>query len=65
MVQFLPVIGRLVADAIQGTLDPDIRDKFALDRQYTSRSEARLGEPTELELGELCTAADLLHDARC
>jgi len=61
--KFLPVVGRLVADAIQGTLDSAIRDKFALDRQYTSHHEIRLGGPTELDQEELCTTSDLLPNA--
>jgi len=58
--KFLPVIGRLVADAIQETLDPSIRDKFSLDREYTSRHESRSGHQAELDLDKLCVAADLL-----
>jgi len=62
--KFLPVIGRLVADTIQGTLDPDLCDKFALDRQYTSRHDPRSGFPTELDLDELCIPTDLLAKTR-
>ncbi|KAF8229018.1 FAD dependent oxidoreductase [Tricholoma matsutake] len=58
--KFLPVIGRLVADAIQETLDPSIHDKFAPDRQYSSHDESRSGFRAELDLHELCEATDLL-----
>jgi hypothetical protein len=50
-----------VANAIQETLDPGIRDKFILDRQYTSYNESRSGLRAELNLEELCVATDLLR----
>ena len=58
--QFLPVIGRLVADAIQGKMEPELVRKFALDRPTGSNIVSRLGQTAELNLRELCTPEDLL-----
>ncbi|KAJ3762470.1 FAD dependent oxidoreductase [Lentinula raphanica] len=41
--KFLPVIGRLVADAIQGTLDPLLERKFAFKRDITHVDGSRDG----------------------
>jgi len=65
--KFLPNIGRLVSDAIQGTIDPVLVAKFALDRPQPNLNNKhtsglyRLGQsPKELDLTELCTPEDLL-----
>lgn len=59
--KFLPVIGRIVADAIEGTLDPAIAQKFAVDRKPTTvdLSRGKL-KPTDLATEQLCTPEDLL-----
>jgi hypothetical protein len=57
--QFLPVIGRLVADALQGTLDPALAKKFAFGRKHehldTSRPHTK---PEELDPMQLCSPED-------
>ena len=59
--QFLPVIGRIVADAIEGKLDPSLVKKFALDRECTENSISRAGGvPGALEVANLCSPEDLL-----
>ncbi|TCD64557.1 hypothetical protein EIP91_003914 [Steccherinum ochraceum] len=65
--KFLPNVGRLVADAIQGTMDSALAKKFALDRPLPQRNNAytsglyRFGQlPGKLELDNLCTPQDLL-----
>ncbi|KAG6857205.1 hypothetical protein H0H87_008271 [Tephrocybe sp. NHM501043] len=61
--KFLPVIGRLVADAIDGTMEPDVAAKFAIERSYTGSDKSRPGLPiAELDLDQLCTSQDLLLD---
>ncbi|KAF7377841.1 DAO domain-containing protein [Mycena sanguinolenta] len=59
--KFLPVIGQLVADAIEGKLSPQLVNKFALDRTPNQFGERRdqLGRQ-ELDLSQLCTPEDLL-----
>jgi hypothetical protein len=72
--QFLPVIGRLVVDSLQGTLDPALARKFALDRPFQRAfvtgedeqddpSRPRGSKVQVLKEGELCTDADLLPPA--
>ena len=69
--QFLPVIGRLVADAILGELPEDLVKKFALDRQHRSNSdevnlelilriERRIDSTRKLDESSLSTSEDLL-----
>ncbi|KAJ6497714.1 FAD dependent oxidoreductase [Mycena sanguinolenta] len=59
--KFLPVIGRLVADAIEDKLSPELIAKFALDRTPNKFGERRdqLGRQ-ELDLSQLCSPEDLL-----
>ncbi|KAF9268707.1 FAD dependent oxidoreductase [Marasmius fiardii PR-910] len=58
--KFLPVLGRIVADAIQGTLDSQLADKFALDRPITHGDLSRQGmEVRELVLDQLTVPEDL------
>ncbi|EIN10043.1 hypothetical protein PUNSTDRAFT_66610, partial [Punctularia strigosozonata HHB-11173 SS5] len=65
--KFLPVIGRLVADAVQGTMDPVLVKRFAVDRDILkedrsrlSSNESGLGGVQELTEDILCTPEDLL-----
>jgi len=68
--QFLPVIGRLVADAIQGVLPDYLVRKFAFDRQQrpsdtvnpeiTLPIERRIDTTTRLDESLLSTERDLL-----
>ncbi|THH33067.1 hypothetical protein EUX98_g1151 [Antrodiella citrinella] len=65
--KFLPNIGRLVADAIQKTMDAALIEKFALNRPqpdtdnvYASGLYRQAQKPKELDLGSLCTPKDLL-----
>jgi sarcosine oxidase/L-pipecolate oxidase len=54
------VIGRLVADALEGTLDPALVRKFAVDRVFDHGDLSRPPvPPLELTPDELCDAADL------
>ncbi|KAG6920182.1 hypothetical protein DXG01_004951 [Tephrocybe rancida] len=58
--KFLPVIGRLVADAVDGTIQPDVAAKFSIERSYIGTDESRSGAPVvELDLDQLCTPEDL------
>ncbi|KAL6298270.1 FAD dependent oxidoreductase [Sparassis latifolia] len=59
--KFLPNIGGLVADAIEGVLDPALVKKFAVDRQENADVVFRRGRTaSELDFGTLCTSEDLL-----
>ncbi|KAH9046853.1 FAD dependent oxidoreductase [Lactarius hengduanensis] len=59
--KFLPVIGRIVADAIEGTLDPAIAQKFAVDRRHTTLDLLRgTLKPVDLATEQLCTPEDLI-----
>ena len=63
LFQFLPVIGRLVADAIEGTLPPELVKKFAPGRLHEHdviEPSIRLAPPAALLVDELCTPEDLL-----
>nr|GAT57831.1 predicted protein [Mycena chlorophos] len=58
--KFLPVIGRLVADAIEGKLDPAVADKFSPTRPTSLHAdESRHDSIQELDLQSLCTPQDL------
>ncbi|KAK7045622.1 hypothetical protein VNI00_007455 [Paramarasmius palmivorus] len=58
--KFLPVIGRIVADAIEGTLDPELTSKFAVDRKFDHGDKSREGQtPQDLHIDQLCTPQDL------
>lgn len=57
--KFLPVIGRLVADLVEGTLEPTLVKKFAADRVHGRVDSSRSGAPTELDLSQLCSPEDL------
>ncbi|EIN06698.1 FAD dependent oxidoreductase [Punctularia strigosozonata HHB-11173 SS5] len=65
--KFLPVIGRLVADAVQGVMDPALVKRFAVDRDILKEDRTRLpsnergfGGVQELTEDILCTPEDLL-----
>ncbi|KAJ7287241.1 FAD dependent oxidoreductase [Mycena rebaudengoi] len=59
--KFLPVLGRLVTDAIEGKLSPDIEAKFAVDRVPREIDPSRPGQVAqELDLTQLCTPEDLV-----
>ncbi|KAJ3575067.1 hypothetical protein NP233_g1353 [Leucocoprinus birnbaumii] len=58
--KFLPVIGRLVADLIEGSLEPNLVEKFAVNRVHGRVDGSRSGAPTELDLNQLCSPRDLL-----
>ncbi|KAF7315136.1 DAO domain-containing protein [Mycena indigotica] len=59
--KFLPVIGRLVADAIEGKLDPPVAEKFSLTRKPVQTDESRHDNVQELDLNSLCTPEDLAN----
>ena len=53
--QFLPNVGRLVADCLEGVLDPATAAKFAVDRGIAGaiNGERASVVPRELDLEEL------------
>lgn len=60
----MPVIGRIVADAVQGIMDPATKQRFALDRETSlakDGSREHQKERSELIIEELCTPEDLLY----
>ncbi|KAJ7782733.1 FAD dependent oxidoreductase [Mycena metata] len=57
--KFLPVLGSLVADAIESKLSPALVAKFALDRTPNHPDASRHDEVQELDLDQLCTSDDL------
>ncbi|KAH7883202.1 FAD dependent oxidoreductase [Phlebopus sp. FC_14] len=60
--KFLPNIGRLVADALEGKLDPAVAARFAVDRDVSeARNDERVSQVTqELDVDELCRAEDMI-----
>ncbi|KAI0827898.1 FAD dependent oxidoreductase [Trametes gibbosa] len=63
--KFLPVIGRLVVDAIEGKLPADVASRFAVDRPYATKDgviepEIRYHPPEELVVEQLCEPDDLI-----
>ena len=61
LAQFLPNIGRLVADAIEGKMEAELVQKFALGRESHIHTLSRSDEPArELDLSQLCGPEDLL-----
>ncbi|GJJ08116.1 hypothetical protein Clacol_002324 [Clathrus columnatus] len=62
--KFLPILGRLVADRIENTLEPSLMEKFSFNRivkpGYGSDQNRAVTGTTELDLSELCVAEDLL-----
>ncbi|PBK82863.1 FAD dependent oxidoreductase [Armillaria gallica] len=61
---FLPVIGRLVADVLEGKMEPAVAKKFAFDREVDHTDYSRADtKPKELDLSQLCTPEDLARTA--
>jgi len=62
--KFLPVVGLIVSDAIEGRLDPTIAQKFAVDRKQPTLDRFDLSrgllKPVDLDAEPLCTPEDLL-----
>lgn len=62
--QFLPVVGRLVADAIEGKLPSDVASRFAVNRPHAKDGavapELRYQPAEELVVDQLCGPDDLL-----
>ncbi|KAF8270485.1 FAD dependent oxidoreductase [Lactarius quietus] len=59
--KFLPVVGHIVVDAIEGTLDPAIAQKFAVNRKRTTLDLSRgNSKHADLATEQLCTPEDLL-----
>ena len=59
-LQFLPIIGQIVADAIEETLEPSLMKKFAVDRTCTREQLGRTSAAVELDVRALCSLDDLL-----
>ncbi|KIM81419.1 hypothetical protein PILCRDRAFT_8774 [Piloderma croceum F 1598] len=60
--KFLPIIGCIVADAIEEKLDPSQAKRFAVDRDCTQLHSGRTSAPEELDVEGLCSLEDLLPD---
>jgi sarcosine oxidase/L-pipecolate oxidase len=60
--KFLPVIGRIVADAAEEHLDPSLAKKFTVDRDCIRVSSLRASAAGELDTDGLCSPEDLLPD---
>ncbi|KAL7277840.1 hypothetical protein ACG7TL_008785 [Trametes sanguinea] len=63
--KFLPVLGRLVVDGIEGALPPDVANRFAVNRAHGTKDgrvepEIRAHPPAQLVEEELCKPEDLL-----
>ncbi|KAF8517749.1 FAD dependent oxidoreductase [Hysterangium stoloniferum] len=62
--KFLPILGRLVADRFEKTLEPGLAKKFAYDRVFKNGHISDKTRPVsvtkEIEVSSLCTAEDLL-----
>ncbi|KAI0317136.1 FAD dependent oxidoreductase [Amylostereum chailletii] len=59
--KFLPVIGSLVADAVEGKLDPQVADKFAVNREFARTGGSHGGAALQdIENVAFCTPEDLL-----
>ncbi|KAJ3475621.1 hypothetical protein NLI96_g11721 [Meripilus lineatus] len=59
--KFLPNIGRLVADAIENKLEPDLVQRFALNREHNQHHVSRTGpQAQELDVTDLIIPGDLL-----
>jgi sarcosine oxidase/L-pipecolate oxidase len=58
--QFLPNIGRLIVDSLEGTLDAATAARFAVDRQVAgaANTERASNLTQELDIGELCGPED-------
>ncbi|KAF8434971.1 FAD dependent oxidoreductase [Boletus edulis BED1] len=58
--KFLPNIGRLVVDSLEGTLDPATAARFAVDRDVSGATNGERASkvPQELDIAELCGPED-------
>jgi len=54
------VIGRIVADTVEETLDPMLAKKFAVDRNSIRVGLSRASAVEELDIKSLCSPQDLL-----
>ncbi|PVF97512.1 nucleotide-binding domain-containing protein [Serendipita vermifera] len=55
--KFLPVIGRLVKERIEGTLDPQVTQKFSIGRKFdAAHIGSRQGQAKVLNEADLCSA---------
>ena len=58
--KFLPNVGRLVADALEHKLAPEVAARFAPHRRANVHPPSRVGPPPKpLKLEELCVQEDL------
>lgn len=57
--QFLPVLGRVIADRLENKLDDESRELFSFTRPRSGEHVERAGEAFQLEESELTTPADL------
>ncbi|OAX43656.1 FAD dependent oxidoreductase [Rhizopogon vinicolor AM-OR11-026] len=58
--KFLPIIGKLVVDAMEDKLDPELAARFAVDREVKSHNGERISVVVqELNIDELCGPEDL------
>jgi len=62
--KFLPIIGRLVADLVEGKLDSELITKFAVERRAAMPDPSRTGQAKRLNLNQLCTPEDLIPGGR-
>lgn len=53
------MLGRLVTDIIEDKLEPDLVEKFSVNRVRERADKSRSGAPTELHLNQLCSLEDL------
>jgi len=59
--KFLPVLGRLIASRIEGTLPPDLVEKFSSKRDRGAfKNWGWFAQPRELAEQELCESVDLV-----
>ena len=67
IIQFFPILGRLVVDRLEGKLDESLTNRFAFDRVFDMGNVAdrtrSVGVPKELDLSQLSSPGDLLPPA--
>ncbi|KAG9094764.1 hypothetical protein FRC06_010499 [Ceratobasidium sp. 370] len=57
--KFLPVLGRVIVDRLQGKLDEESCELFSFTRPRSAEHVERVGEYIQIRESELATAADL------
>lgn len=57
--QFLPVLGRVIADRLENKLDGELKELFSFTRPRSGEHVERYGESFQLVEEGLTTAADL------